>query len=121
MKKKWTGDREQDLHSLREKFSTNASRFFSVSLAGGFMAACLATLLYQGYQWLFHGSWVKLPLHRFLYKVPGVGSWEWLHNPDRWLGLHSLVSFILDFGLAAFFGLLAAVSLLIGTAIKDDR
>jgi len=120
MKKQWTGTKEQDTRSVGEKINTRVSRLFSESLAGAFLTACVLTLLYQAYHWLFHGAWLRLPLKRFLYQIPGFGSWEWLHDPDKWFTLHRIVSFILDFGLAAFFGLLAAVSVLIGTALRED-
>ena len=107
--------------AMREKgFAPRLARFFSVFLSGAFLAACLITLLYQTYHWLFDGAWPKLPVQQFLYRIPGFDSWEWLHDPERWFTLHRIVSFILDFGLAAFFGLLAGVCVLLGTAIRKE-
>ncbi len=80
--------------------------------------ACLVTLGYQVYRWQQHDKWMGLPLFDLLEQLEWFHSWGWIHHPDSLLPLHNLVSYFLNFGLAAFFALIAAAFFAIG---RRDR
>lgn len=80
--------------------------------------ASVATLGYQAYMWHQHDKWTELPLFDLLDKLPWFHAWGWIHHPDNLLALHALVTYFLNFGLAAFFALIAAAFFAIG---KRDK
>lgn len=69
---------------------------FSVALSG------VAVLVYQICFWLKQGYWKPLGSRLVLDKVLPATLFQWLRNPNSWLGLNKIISLIFNSPLALF-------------------
>lgn len=112
------GDRQKEIFQNIQK---SISDFLTDTLSQFLWLACVATLVFQGWGWLDKGKWQELPLFNLLELIPAFHSWGWVHQPESLLGLHSIVVFLLDIGLAFFFVVLSVVSLVVGSMLEVPK
>lgn len=78
------------------------------------VAAAVAVLGWQAFQWLRLGAWPELPLTYVLSHALNAGLDSWLFSPQEWRGVHKLLNLIsLSGGLAILGALLAWVAVAI--------
>lgn len=87
--------------------------------AGLLLVLCLAIVGFQIYLWLKNGFWVELPFIRILEYAPNFRNLTWIYQPSSWLGVHKVISYILNMGVAAVTFLLAVVIFIIGVQLPD--
>ena len=89
--------------------------------AGWLLVLSVAITGFQIYLWLKNGYWVELPLiHMFEY-APNFRNLTWIYQPSSWLGVHKVISYILNMGIAGVTFLLAVIVFLIGIQLPDQQ
>ena len=86
---------------------------FSMALSG------IAVLAYQSFFWVKQGYWKPLGARLVLDKVLPTNFFQWLHNPDAWLGLNKIISPVFNSSLAMFLLVFGLVVLLLVARTLD--
>lgn len=86
---------------------------FSVALSG------VAVLVYQICFWLKQGYWKPLGSRLVLDKVLPTTFFQWLHNPNFWLGLNKIISLVFNSPLALFLFVFGLVVFLLVDKTSD--
>lgn len=90
------------MNNIFEKLGRLKNKFFSgiFYLAGILLVLLsLAMISYQVFLYLYNGGWTSVQLRVFLQYTP-YQFYAWVLNPDSWLGLHKVVTWLLPLPLA---------------------
>jgi len=79
----------------------------------------IVVLAYQSFCWLKDGYWKALGTRIVLDKVLPSNFFQWLHNPQSWLGLNKIISPIFNSSLAMFLLVFGLIALLLVAKIFD--
>ncbi|NIQ00817.1 MAG: hypothetical protein GWO19_10015 [Nitrospinaceae bacterium] len=96
------GEAKKEIKFVFKRFTVLDYVFGNLSLLVLFLgllvvAAGFGVLGYQIGVWLLDGVWNELPLMViFNYLFENTALWQWVQNPESWLGFHKLVEWNLN-------------------------